>query len=104
LQDRPTNQQRLEQVADPEADVHEEATSQIEVARLRRELRALPSLERRILELRFGLEGSEQLTNRRVAERLCMSAGRVSYLERRALELLRSAYSRDQLLPLAGAA
>ena len=74
---------------DPDGDVHEATVSSLHHARLARALRRLPALERRVLEYRFGLHDSDELTHRQVAKRLSISAGRAWYLERRALGLLR---------------
>lgn len=76
-------------IEDPNGDVHEATVSWLHHARLARALRRLPALERRVLEYRFGLHDGKEHTNREVANRLSISAGRAWYLEQRALGLLR---------------
>jgi DNA-directed RNA polymerase sigma subunit (sigma70/sigma32) len=90
-----TYRDELERRADVEADVHEAAVCSIEARRLRRELERLPSLERRVLGFRYGLQGSPSLSRREVARRLGVSLGKVRELERSALEPLRRGYGVD---------
>jgi RNA polymerase primary sigma factor len=51
-------------------------------------LAELSALERRVIELRFGLAGAEPVSLQRVGETLGVAASRVRELERRALEEL----------------
>jgi RNA polymerase sigma factor (sigma-70 family) len=81
----------LEQLADPEVDVHEGVVVSIEVARLRRFVRTLPMLERKVIVARYGLTG-EQLSCRQAGARLGMSRSSVSAIEHRALDRLRGMY------------
>ena len=80
-------------IEDPNGDVHDATVSSLHHARLRRALRKLPALERRVLEYRFGLDNGEEHTNREVAKRLSISAGRAWYIEQRALGLLRDDFA-----------
>lgn len=81
----------LEQLPDPQADVHEAAVHNLEAARLRRELRRLPDLERRVLEWHWGLDGPP-LSHRQIARRLSISVGSAWNIEQRALSQLRDRY------------
>ena len=47
--------------------------------------------EREIINLRYGLQGGEALTQRQVAERFSISRSYVSRIEKRAVEKLRAA-------------
>ena len=82
----------LEELVDAEIDVVEEAIVSIEAARLRRELRRLPELERRILVWHYGIGDAEQLTHSEIAERLGMPKGSIWKLEQHALQLMRGCY------------
>ena len=57
--------------------------------RLRAMVGSLPPRERRILTLRYGLDGGPELTQQAVAARLGISRSYVSRIEKRALESLR---------------
>lgn len=76
-------------VVDPDSDVHQGAVISIEVARLRRALKRLPRLERRVLEHRYGLGGTQELSTRQIARELGIPRSTVWDTEQRALELLR---------------
>ncbi len=76
------------EVADPDADVHEAAVTNIEAARVRRLLRQLPEIERRILRWRYGID-AETLTVREIAARLGIGKSTVADIEGRALARLR---------------
>jgi DNA-directed RNA polymerase sigma subunit (sigma70/sigma32) len=84
----------LGEVADENADVHEQVVSRIEAARLRRLVAGLPPLHARVLRWRFGVsEGGEELSVRQVARKLNMSVGAAWKLEQQALEMLREEYA-----------
>ncbi len=51
-------------------------------------LEEVPAAQRRVLELRFGLNGQEALSHREIARRLSVSVQRVRYIERQALRTL----------------
>lgn len=74
---------------DTGTDVQQGAVISIEVARLRRALRRLPMLERRVLEHRYGLGGTPELSTRQVAARLGIPRSTVWDTEQRALDMLR---------------
>jgi RNA polymerase primary sigma factor len=74
--------------ADPEAaDPVEEADAALRTEAVRAALRALPELERRVLELRFGFDG-EQQTIEAIEHALGVSRERVRQLEQDALARL----------------
>jgi DNA-directed RNA polymerase, sigma subunit (sigma70/sigma32) len=50
----------------------------------------LPEKERKVLELRYGLNGNEPLTLREIGDALGISRERVRQLETRAIKKLRS--------------
>lgn len=81
----------LEQLPDPEGDVHDAVVVNIERARVRRFVRSLPAHELKVIALRYGLIG-EPLSCRQVAARLGISHSSVSSIEHRALERLRGMY------------
>ena len=70
----------LEPFEEIELDLHEDALS--------RALAALPGDERRVIELRYGLNSGEPMSLARVAAALAVSSNRVRALEESALERL----------------
>ena len=60
------------------------------VRRLRTLVDALPERERRLLTLRYGLDGAPPQTQQQVAARFGISRSYVSRLEKRALQLLKA--------------
>jgi RNA polymerase primary sigma factor len=83
--------------ADPNAiDPEEEADEALREASVRRALRRLPDQERRVLELRFGVDG-EPHSLEAIARELGVTRARVQRLESEALEQLEG-----ELAPLAG--
>lgn len=86
-----TTGQLVQQLPDPDADVHDAAVINIEAARVRRFVRALPMLERKVIAARYGLTG-EPLSCRQVSARLGLSRSTVSDIEQRALQRLRGMY------------
>ncbi len=56
---------------------------------LRRVVAGLPGREREIMELRFGLAGKEELTQKQVAEKLGISQSYISRLEKRIIGRLK---------------
>ena len=83
--------QLVQQLPDPDADVQDAAVINIEAARVRRFVRALPMLERKVIAARYGLTG-EPLSCRQVGVRLGLSRSTVSDIEQRALQRLRGMY------------
>src|SRR4051794_11748363 len=75
--------QIMRQLPDPDGDVHEHVVVSIEVARLRRLVRALPILERRVIAARYGLI-APALTRRQVAAQFGLSRRGVAAVEERA--------------------
>jgi DNA-directed RNA polymerase specialized sigma subunit len=69
--------------------------SELDQARLRRRVRALPVLERAVLSWRYGLE-ADHLTVRQVASRLGVGVATVDRIERRALARLREKYAGEE--------
>ena len=62
---------------------------------LRQALEALPSREREIMVLRFGLEGRKELTQKEVAQRMGISQSYISRLEKRILLRLKKEFLRQ---------
>ena len=62
---------------------------------LRKALEALPSREREIMVLRFGLEGRKELTQKEVAQRIGISQSYISRLEKRILLRLKKEFLRQ---------
>ena len=56
----------------------------------------LEEREREIITLRYGLDGGKELTQREIADRLCISRSYVSRIEKRALRKLREEYEREE--------
>ena len=56
---------------------------------LRQALRELPSREREIVVMRYGLEGQKELTQKEVAEKMGISQSYISRLEKRIMLKLR---------------
>lgn len=83
--------ERLEDAPDVSVDVEACVLASLEAARLRRELRRLPELERLVIAWRFGL-GCPRLGHREIARRLGVAVGTAWNIEQRGLERLRSAY------------
>jgi RNA polymerase primary sigma factor len=77
-------------------DPEEEADEALREATVRRALRRLPDAERRVLEMRFGIDGESQSLEA-IARELGVSRERVRRLESEALEQLEG-----ELAPLAG--
>ena len=84
----PTVRDHLKLVPDPDADVEEQVISQIEAARIRRLVGALPKLHRLVITWHFGLDG-HTLSRREIADRLRLSPAAVRRIEAEALQLLR---------------
>ncbi len=79
-------------VVSEEQDLSEQVCEKELCAQLRREMeRTLDERERRILTLRYGLDGAERHTQRETAELCAISRSYVSRLEKHALEKLRRA-------------
>lgn len=80
------------EIIDEAADVHEQTVVSIEAARVRRNLRQLPALERRVLTLRYGLDGGGPRTYADIAERVGLSRQHVPRVEAHGLRLVRERF------------
>lgn len=56
---------------------------------LRQALRELPSRERQIIQMRYGLDGCQELTQKEVAQKLRISQSYISRLEKRIMQRLK---------------
>ena len=61
----------------------------VDLQLLRQAVKALPERERLIIDLRFGLNGQKELTQKEVAEKLQISQSYISRLEKRIMQKLR---------------
>ena len=61
----------------------------VDLQLLRQALRELPDREREIVQMRFGLDGHQELTQKEVAEKMGISQSYISRLEKRIMERLR---------------
>lgn len=61
-------------------------------------LAALPPRQRQVLILRYGLDGGEERPQREVAKALGISRSYISRIEKKAIETLREALAKDDLL------
>ena len=66
----------------------------VEKELLKEALKKLPERERRIMYLRFGLGGGEEMTQKDVADRLGISQSYISRLEKKIIERLKKEISR----------
>ena len=82
--------QIMAMLPDPDADVHEQVIADLEAARLRRAVRALPTLELVVIIALYGLSGPT-LSRRQASARLGLSRRNLAAIEQRALGRLRSA-------------
>ena len=62
---------------------------------LRQALGELPDREKEIMNMRFGLEGRKELTQKEVAQKLGISQSYISRLEKRILGKLRKEFLRQ---------
>ena len=61
----------------------------VDICILRQAVRELPDREREIIQMRFGLEGRKELTQKDVAKKLGISQSYISRLEKRIMQRLR---------------
>jgi RNA polymerase sporulation-specific sigma factor len=61
----------------------------VDLAILRQCLRQLPDRERQIIQMRYGLDGLQELTQKEVADKLGISQSYISRLEKRIMARLR---------------
>lgn len=91
--DKDGNAITLFDVIADDADVAEDIDLKLRLEHLRRILDdTLTQREKRILVLRYGLGGAEELTQREVAKKLQISRSYVSRIEKKALEKLRARF------------
>ena len=61
----------------------------VDIQLLRQALQELPDREREIVQMRFGLDGYKELTQKEVAQKMGISQSYISRLEKRIMERLR---------------
>ena len=89
------NELLLSDVLGTESDlVYRRMDDKVEKQLLREALKKLPRREKQIMQLRFGLDGEKELTQKEVADRLGISQSYISRLEKRILERLNSELTR----------
>ena len=64
----------------------------VDLKLLREALEKLPSREKEIVVMRYGLEGRKELTQKEVAKKLGISRSYVSRIEKKALEKLKNSF------------
>ncbi|MBQ8965268.1 RNA polymerase sporulation sigma factor SigE [Ruminococcus sp.] len=72
-----------------EDDVHKGIESEVEKALLRREIDKLSEREKNIMEMRFGLNGHKEMTQKEVAQTVGISQSYISRLEKKTLKAIR---------------
>lgn len=89
------NELLLSDVLGTEGDlVYRRMDEHVEKQLLREALKKLSRREKQIMQLRFGLDGEKELTQKEVADRLGISQSYISRLEKRILERLNSELTR----------
>lgn len=89
------NELLLSDVLGTESDlVYRRMDDRVEKQLLQEALKKLPRREKQIMQLRFGLDGARELTQKEVADRLGISQSYISRLEKRILERLNSELTR----------
>ena len=66
----------------------------VDLSCLRQALAKLPEREKEIVQLRYGLEGKKELTQKEVAQRMGISQSYISRLEKRIMLRLRKEMNR----------
>lgn len=91
--DKDGNTLTLIDVIADKSDIAEEIDTKIKIEKLRVILPVcLTERERRIIEMRYGINGKEELTQREIAKKLNISRSYVSRIEKSALERLRKQF------------
>ena len=67
----------------------------VDLCVLRQALKELPSREREIILMRFGLEGRKELTQKEVAQKMGISQSYISRLEKRIMQRLKKEFLRQ---------
>ena len=70
--------------------VHEELELKMEKAELNKELDSLPPREREIMTLRYGLNNTEEYTQKEVADKLGISQSYISRIEKKVIRHIKS--------------
>jgi len=78
----------IDLVRDEDGDVAEVVTAKVQAESVLSQLEVLDEKEREVLELRYGLSGKPQKTQREIAKLLGISRSYVSRIEKRALSKL----------------
>ncbi len=86
--DRDGNALTLIDVISDSEDIVESIDVKLKLERLRKYIEELPDREQKILTLRYGLYGYEEMTQQRVAQILGVSRSYISRLEKKALSEL----------------
>ena len=66
----------------------------VDLCVLRQSLRELPHRERELINMRFGLEGRRELTQKEAAQRMGISQSYISRLEKRIMQRLKREFLR----------
>lgn len=84
------NELHLEDIMGTEPEVvHEELELKMQKAELEKELAMLPDREQEIMTLRYGLNNTEEYTQKEVAEMLGISQSYISRIEKKVIKRLR---------------
>lgn len=87
----------IDKIGSDEESVFDEVNLRLRIRELYRELKAaLTSRERRVLELRYGLYGSDILTQKEISSLMGISRSYVSRIEKKAIKKLFKRMSRDE--------
>lgn len=85
------NELRLEDIMGTEPEVvYEQTSNKFDKIELARELATLPERDREIMTLRYGLNNSEEYTQKEVAEILGISQSYISRIEKKVIKKLKS--------------
>ena len=74
---------------DPEI-VHDALALKMDKAELKRELDKLPERDKQIMELRYGLNNTEEYTQKEVADMLGISQSYISRIEKKVIKRLKN--------------
>lgn len=84
--DKDGNALTLIDILSDETDIAEQTAIKLNSERAAKYLERLPTRERKIITMRFGLDGEEPLTQKQIADILGISRSYVSRIEKRAVE------------------
>jgi len=93
------NKNLIDVLRDKTEPVSERIENKLEQVEVMEDLKRIPELERRVLELRYGLKNGEECPQRKVAEYLRISRSYVSRIEKKAIQSLKNLRKRDSLHP-----